>query len=139
MTDSTAPTLTAEGNHLVVRVPLKFKRRGGRKEVIVPPWLQRQEARRARTNRALVIALARAHRWKDVLEQGRCPTIRDLAATIGMDNSYVARILRLTLLAPDIIEAILEGTEPSGLSLGSLLNIPVSWQEQRERWGFPAQ
>jgi hypothetical protein len=139
MTDSTVPTLTAEGNHLVVRVPLKFKRRGGRKEVIVPPWLQRQEARRARTNNALVIALARAHRWKDVLEQGRCPTIRDLAAAIGMDNSYVARILRLTLLAPDIIEAILEGAEPSGLSLGSLLNIPVSWQDQRERWGFPAQ
>jgi hypothetical protein len=139
MTDSTAPTLTAEGDHLVVRVPLKFKRRGGRKEVIVPPWLQRQEARRVRTNKALVIALARAHRWKNVLEQGRCPTIRDLATAIGMDNSYVARILRLTLLAPDIIEAILEGTEPSGLSLGSLLNIPVSWQEQRERWGFPAQ
>jgi hypothetical protein len=139
MTDSAAPTLTAEGNHLVVRVPLTFKRRGGRKEVIVPQWVQRQEARRARTNNALVIALARAHRWEDVLEQGRCPTIRDLAAAIGMDNSYAARILRLTLLAPDIIEAILEGTEPSGLSLGRLLNIPVSWQEQRKRWGFPAQ
>jgi hypothetical protein len=139
MIDSTAPTLTAEGNHLVVQVPLTFKRRGGRKEVVVPPWLQREEQRRARTNNALVIALARAHRWKDVLEQGRCPTIRDLATAIGMDNSYVARILRLTLLAPDIIEAILDGTEPSGLSLGSLLNIPVSWPEQRERWAFPAK
>ena len=139
MTESIAPTLTGQGNHLVVRLPLTFKRRGGRKEVIVSPGLQREEARRARTNNALVVALARAHRWKDVLEQGRCTAIRDLATAIGMDNSYVARILRLTLLAPDIIEAILEGTEPSGLSLGSLLNIPASWPEQRERWGFPPQ
>ena len=55
----------------------------------------------------------------------------------GPDHSYVARILRLTLLAPDLIEAILESTEPDGLSLAKLMSLPPSWQEQREHLGFP--
>jgi hypothetical protein len=83
------------------------------------------------TNRGLAVMIARAHRWRDLLEGGQYPTIRALAADLGVDNSYVARILRLTLLAPDLIEAILAGTEPDGLSLERLYRAPVGWEEQR--------
>jgi hypothetical protein len=61
-----------------------------------------------------------------------------MAAAMGMDASYVARILRLSLLAPDIVESIMRGDEPSGLSLARLLDIPPYWTEQRRKWGFPS-
>lgn len=62
--------------------------------------------------------------------------MRELASDLGLDNSYVARILRLTLLALDLVEAILDATEPDGLSLAKLLSLPVSWAEQRQRLGL---
>ena len=65
------------------------------------------------------------------------PTIRELSGALGMDNSYVARLLRLTLLAPDITEAILEGTEPSGISLEKLFRLPLDWGRQRDALGVP--
>jgi hypothetical protein len=89
----------------------------------------------AGTNRGLAVMIARAHRWRDLLEGGQYPTIRALAADLGVDNSYVARILRLTLLAPDLIEMILVGTEPDGLSLEKLYRSPVEWEEQRRALG----
>jgi len=66
-----------------------------------------------------------------MLEGGQYASIRELALALGVDNSYVARLLRLTLLAPDIIEATLEGTEPDGLSLEKLYRAPAEWDEQR--------
>ena len=120
----------------MVRIPLQFKRRGGRKEIIAPEGPVPQASVPARTNRPLVLAVARAHRWRELLESGRYATIRELAADLGLDNSYVARLLRLTLLAPDLIEAILDGTEPDDLSLAKLMSLPVSWAEQRQRLGL---
>jgi len=137
MSEVGAPTLVADGNHLVVRIPLQFKRRGGRKEIIVPQGLDARDQAQPRTNSALVLAVARAHRWKELLESGRYATIRELAADLGLDNSYVARMLRLTLLAPEIIEAIMQGDEPDGLSLAKLVNPPGLWLEQRQHLGFP--
>ena len=83
--------------------------------------------------------VARAHRWRELLEAGQYPTIRALAADLGVDNSYVARILRLTLLAPDLIEAILAGTEPDGLSLEKLYRLPTVWEERRGALGQPGR
>jgi len=136
MSEAMAPALVADGNHLVVRIPLQFKRRGGRKEIIVPAGLDVQDQTQPRANDALVLAVARAHRWKELLESGRYATIRELAADLGLDNSYVARILRLSLLAPDIVDAIVQGDEPDGLSLAKLVSLPTTWHEQREHLGF---
>jgi len=86
---------------------------------------------------AMVVAIARADRWKELIEGGRYATVAEMAAAMGMDVSYVARILRLSLLAPDIVEAIMRGDEPDGLSLARLLDIPPYWPEQRKKWGFP--
>lgn len=83
-----------------------------------------------------MIALARACRWKKLLDEGKFGSISDLAREIGLDVSFAARLLRLTLLAPDIVESILMGQEPSGLSLTMLTKrVPSLWDEQRKEVG----
>ncbi len=111
-----------EGEQLVVSVPLAMKRRGGRKQVIVPGGAESGAPTQSSTNAPLALTIARAHRWRELLEQGRYASIRALAQQLGVDNSYAARLLRLSLLAPDIVEAILDGAEPSGISLGEALS-----------------
>lgn len=135
MTQVTDRTLTLEGDCLVVQVPLRMKRRAGRKEIIVPGGVDGASNGQTRPNQTLAVTLARAHRWQHLLESGRYPTIGELAREIGVDNSYLARLLRLTLLPPDVIEAILDGTEPDGLSLQKLYRLPDDWEEQRRALG----
>lgn len=137
MTEVRSSKLVEDGNHLVVRIPLTFKRRGGRKEIVTTGYQTSEPPCPCRTNKPLVVAIARAHRWKELIEGGRYTTVAEMAAAMGMDASYLARILRLSLLAPDIVEAIMRGDEPSGLSLARLLDIPPYWPEQRKKWGFP--
>ena len=86
-------------------------------------------------NRTLIEAIAKAHRWQKQIESGEYPSLEDLAQAVGVDRTYVGRMLRLTSLAPDIIEAILRGDEPDGISLRKLQkNLPVRWDEQRDAW-----
>ncbi len=138
MSDATRARLTSEGDCLVVRVPLRIRRRRGRREIIAPAGLEGATPAEATVNRGLAAMVARAHRWRELLESGQYATIRALAADLGVDNSYVARILRLTLLAPDLVEAILEGTEPDGLSLEKLYRAPMGWEEQRRAVAGPS-
>ena len=80
----------------------------------------------------LVKALARAFRWRRMMEAGRFATLNELAAAEKINSSYVSRLLRLTLLAPDIIEAILDGRQPEGMTLPGLMEpFPVEWDRQR--------
>ena len=80
----------------------------------------------------LVKALARAFRWRRMMEAGRFGTINELAAAEKINSSYVSRVLRLTLLAPDIVEAILDGRQPAGMTLPALMEpFPVVWSLQR--------
>ena len=84
-------------------------------------------------NQTLIEAIAKAHRWQEQLESGEYAGIEDLAQAVGVDRTYAGRMLRLTNLVPDIIEAILRGNEPDGLSLEKLRkNLPVRWDEQRK-------
>jgi hypothetical protein len=120
-----------EGDRTVtVRIPLVFKKHGGRKAVISPDghaW----EPSAPLVDRALVRALARAFRWQRLLDEGMFGTFDDLAKAEGVSQSYVSRMLRLTLLAPDIVEAILDGRQPEGMRLESLLEgFPVEWKRQ---------
>lgn len=123
---------------MVINVPLKLKKRGGRREVVLPQAFASDDPIRPSHQEALVIALARAHRWQRLLDEGKFESVSDLAREIGLDPSFAARLLRLTLLAPDIIEAILIGEEPSGLSLTTLTKqLPMLWDEQRAIFGLP--
>lgn len=134
----TRGTVLETSDHgLVVDVPLKLKKRAGRKEVILTDAFSDGAIERMPHQEALVIALARAHRWQRLLDEEKFKSVSDLAREIGLDPSFAARLLRLTLLAPDIIEAILMGEEPSGLSLTMLTKqLPVLWNGQRRILGF---
>ncbi len=96
---------------VTLHVPFRVVKRGGRKEMQLPEGA----AHPRRTNSALVKALARAFRWKRMLESGDFATIAELAEREGIASSYMTRVLRLTLLAPDIVEAILDGKQGSEL------------------------
>jgi hypothetical protein len=94
-----------------------------------------------RGNPALVKALARAFRWRRILEEGRHGSIRELAAAEGVDRSYVGRVLNLTLLAPDVVEAILDGRQPGGLTLPGqwMEGVDKEWAAQRRMLGGAAR
>lgn len=119
--------------------PMTLKRRSGRKEVIVLDGLQHSEDTGPDYHESLVIATSRAHRWKRLLDEGRYASIIEMAQALKIDRHHMARMLRLTLLAPGIIEAILSGNEPDGFSLNQLTSeIPMLWDEQIENYGFTA-
>ena len=131
---SERPSVERDGDQLVIRVPMKFKKRGGRKEIIVPEGLSGARISKSPTQEPLVTALARAFHWQELIDSGRYTSVTELAEVLDVDRSYVGRIMRLALLAPDIVEAIVRGEEPSGLSLEGLVKgMPVLWEEQRER------
>ena len=135
------PVLSATGQsegNMVIRVPMKLKRDRGRKQVIAPSGLEQPVVfSRGQTQQALVLALARAHRWSRMLERGEAQSVNELAEQQGVDPSLIGRTLRLATLAPDITQAILAGQEPYGLSIRQLTrNFPELWNGQRERYGF---
>jgi hypothetical protein len=93
--------------------------------------------RKPSRDETLVKALVRAHRWRRKIESGQARSITDLAEHEGVTVAYVCRLQPLTCLAPDIVEAILDGRQPKGLRLAEMLgNGPLGWQEQRANWGF---
>jgi len=120
---------------ITVRVPLTIRRRGGRKLVVtLDGSAPGAGLGRTRADPALVKALARAHRWKRLLESGRYASLSELAAAEKIDRSYLGKMLRLTLLAPDIVEAILDGLQPKGLGLPELMEtLSVEWSSQRRK------
>jgi hypothetical protein len=123
--------MTGEAQMLTIRVPLAPRKLpSGRKLVLTPGGMAPGGASAADTT--LVKALARAFRWRRMMETGRFATINELAAAEKINSSYVSRLLRLTLLAPDIVEAILAGRQPEGVTLPGLMEpFPVEWGEQR--------
>ena len=112
---------------LTVVIPLSVKPRGGRRAMVTPGVL----ALDSRQDITLIKAVARAFRWRRMLESGRFSTINELAAAEKINSSYVSRVLRLTLLAPDIVEAILDGRQPEGMTLPALMEpFPMEWNRQ---------
>src|SRR5512132_2900162 len=101
-----------DGSTITVRIPITFVRRGGRKLIIAPDGGDAWAPAKPRPDETLIRALARAHRWKRMLEEERYRSAAEIAKTEGVTRSYVTRLLRLTLLAPDIVEAILDGRQP---------------------------
>jgi hypothetical protein len=120
--------MNGTGQMLTIRIPLQVRKRGGRKTMIAPDVL----AMPARVDVALVKALARAFRWRRMLEDGSYSTIKELAAAEKINASYLCRVLRLTLLSPAIVEAILDGRQPEGMTLpGLMAGVEVEWSGRR--------
>ena len=112
---------------VTLHVPFRVVKRGGRKEMHLPDGLRPDR----KADNTLVKALARAFRWKQMLESGEFATITELAEREGIAPSYMTRVLRLTLLAPDIVEAILDGKQGPEVTLARVMEpFPIEWDGQ---------
>jgi hypothetical protein len=120
-----------DGSTLVVRIPMRFQCRGGRKRIVTPDGSEIVPSSNPQPDGTLVKALARAWRWQRMLDDGIYATVSEIAQAESIGKSYVSRILRLALLAPDIVEAILEGRADQPLMLEQLARpLPMEWCEQ---------
>ena len=112
---------------VTIHVPFRVVKRGGRKEMVLPEGA----AQARKPDNTLVKALARAFRWKRMLESGEFATIAELAAREGITVSYLTRLLRMTLLAPDLVVAILDGRQGLEVTLARLMEpFPAEWADQ---------
>ena len=119
---------------VTVSVPLTIRRRGGRKQIIGPDGAVTRPGDNGtgfvpvRGDPALIKALARGFRWRRMLEEGRYASISEMAKAEGIERGYLGSLLRLTLLAPEMVEAILDGRQPEGVTLPGLMEgVPVAW------------
>ena len=117
--------MLANGN-VKVTIPMSFRNCSGRKRIVTPDDEQN-------FTDPLITNLARAYRWQSLIDAGRFANVHELANAIGKDYAYVARVLRLTLLAPEIVHAVLTGALPEGIGVEDLRqSMPVLWSEQKK-------
>jgi len=122
-----------DGSTLVVRIPMRFQRRGGHKRIVAPDGSEIVPTSKPQPDSTLIKALARAYRWQRMLDESVYATVSEIGDAENISKSYVSRVLRLALLAPDIVEGILVGTADQALMLGRLERpLPSSWEEQRQ-------
>jgi hypothetical protein len=124
-------SISKDGRTVTVRVPVTFRQRAGRKQILTPPgtvpW-----SPAPRVDHSLLRAVVRAHRWREMIETGEYASAAELAKAEKVNDSYVSRILRLTLLAPDIVDAIVDGRQPSTIQVDELMKpLPADWKQQR--------
>jgi site-specific DNA recombinase len=122
---------------VMLTVDARLKRCGGETKLIIPAGAV--DSIPPRPNPTLIKALARAHSWVVRLLSGQASSIQAIAQAERLTGRYVARIIPLAFLAPDITEAILEGSHPQDLTLAKLCQrLPLTWPEQRRTLGFDA-
>ena len=124
----------------VTLVPLTIKRRQNRK-LLIPPTPDAAAATGG-FDVPMIKTLGKAFYWKRLIDEGVYPTTADLARALKVETGWAAEVLRMTMLAPDIVEAIFEGRQPRHLNLHTLRGrqdlLPRDWAEQRRLLGFPS-
>lgn len=129
-----ARKLKSDGRTITVRVPISIRKRGGRKVLLAPDGV-RQDLHTLcclQVDNAMVKALARAFRWQEMLENGTYSTVKEIAVKERINESYVSRVLRLTLLAPEIVESIAVGSHSPQMTLTTLMGrMPIAWRDQK--------
>jgi hypothetical protein len=114
-----------------ITIQFKVRKRGGRKLILTPDGLQSSIPPRARVDSALLKVLSRGFRWRKLLETGHFATIEEIAKAENINPSYISRVLRMTLLAPESVEAILAGKQPEGLTMARAIRpFALEWQRQ---------
>jgi site-specific DNA recombinase len=125
----------SDGQSLVLTIEMKLKRCGGEMRLIIPGWTAQDQRRQPVSS--LIKAVSRANDWVRRMEVGECKHQRDLAKATKLEPRYVNSILRVAFLAPEIMEAIIDGRQPPDLMLGSLTGVlPMSWQQQKKLISF---
>ena len=116
---------------MTIHVPFRVAKRGGRKEMVLPEGA----AQARKPDNTLVKALARAFRWKGMLESGEFASISELAEKEGIAFTYMARLMRLSLLSPELVDAVMDGHQPANITLANLMDpFPADWKEQHAIW-----
>ena len=116
---------------VTIHVPFRVVKRGGRKEILLPDGA----AQAPKPDNTLVKALARAFRWKRMLESGEFASISELAEKEGIAFTYMARLMRLSLLSPELVDAVMDGRQPANITLANLMDpLPADWKEQHRLW-----
>ena len=125
-----------EDGNTRIRIPIEFRYDNGRKRIFYTEFPDEH----LKINESLATGIARAYRWQELLDSGEFDSPEALAEALNVNVSYVRRFLRLTLLAPPIVEAIFEGRAPWSLSLTKLdTNLPFSWKEQMKLFGMESR
>ena len=126
----------------VTFVPLTIKRRHTRRLLIAPPG-QEDAKVRSSFDLPMIRTIGKAFYWQKLLDSGEVANATELARQLKLEPGWVAEVLRLTRLAPDIVQAILDGRQPRHLNLhavrGRQAEVPVDWDEQRRLFGFRAE
>jgi hypothetical protein len=135
--------LDPDDNILTVVLPVKFRRKRGRKMIMASdtdaPLLSEQDLAPSKPDETFVSALVKAFRWQEMIDQSMYDNPKELAKKQGIEVTHVYRIMRLTMLAPDIVDAVLHGKQPRDFMLQAVVRgFPISWKEQRAKYGFPA-
>jgi hypothetical protein len=131
------PALSRDGRTIVVRIPISFRRQNGRKQAVTPANAAAWTPPPPRVDSTMVKAIVRAHRWQSMLESKLFASVRELAKAEKINEAYLGRVLRLTLLSPSITEAILSGRQPDQIELADLLKpFPVEWGAQSAHLKF---
>ncbi|MDI3561128.1 hypothetical protein [Bradyrhizobium sp. Arg816] len=134
------PKLSRDARTMTVSIPISFRRQGGRKRVVTPANAEAWSPPKPQVDNTLIKAIVRAHRWRNMLESNLFSSVRELAKAEKINESYLCRVLRLTLLSPAITEAILNGMQPDGLELAQLLkSIPAEWAQQQALFSSSAR
>ena len=129
--------LASTTGDMLVHIPMSLAKRQGRKQIVLPAGSDTAFTRKDITADPVALAIAKGFRWQELLDNGKYPTVRALAKAVKQDTAYVARTIRLTLLAPEIIEAVMAGQCPAELTLKRLSReFPVVWDDQRREWGL---
>ena len=132
------PKLSRDGKTMLVSIPISLRRQGGRKKVVTPSHAPAWAPSPPKVDNTILKALVRAHRWRNMLEANLFASVRELAKAEKINESYLCRVLRLTLLSPALTEAILNGQQPEGLDLARLLkSIPIEWDKQHAVFRAP--
>ena len=118
-------------------IPLEIKKRGGTAMVIMPKNISKEECQK-NFDEKIIKSVARAYKWKVMLDEERVSSLAAIAEKENVNPSYVSRIFNLNFLSPKIIERILNGTQPRTLKLQDIIvkEMPDLWLEQETRWGF---
>ncbi len=130
-------TLIKDGKILQIRVPIQYRHRQGRRQILVrhPQSPETPTIIRSSENEKLIIAIAWAHRWLELIDSVEINSITELATRLNLDISYVNRLIRFALLAPAIVESILDGNEPDGLSMAKVRHgFPDLWEQQARQF-----
>jgi hypothetical protein len=125
---------------LSVLIPIKIRKKKGYVTMILPEGAKEYEdiENPQNYNEKLTQAFAKAHKWKIMLKQKEVDSLSEIAAIEKVDKAYIAKIFKLNYVAPDIVEAILDGQQPQDLTLRDFTkkSIPDLWEEQRMIFGF---